>query len=108
MSKYKRLSFELESLTTRMAIAAGLLLAVAMPPAALASENVPHRPFAYWADLPEEGQFVAGFVYEQSEAYHIWAGRLSLSPRYGRSKRLVPFPVLGYSPSLSLERRDKT
>ena len=74
MSDQKRLSFELENLTRWLAIAAGLLLTVTMPPAALASDNVPHRPFAYWADLPEEGQFVAGFVYEQSEAYHIWAG----------------------------------
>jgi hypothetical protein len=39
-----------------------------------ASENVPHRPFAYWADLPDKGQFVAGVVYQESEAYHIWAG----------------------------------
>jgi hypothetical protein len=39
-----------------------------------ASENAPQRPFAYWADLPEKGQFVAGFVYEESEAYHMWAG----------------------------------
>jgi hypothetical protein len=39
-----------------------------------ASENVPHRPFAQWADVPSEGQFVAGLVYEESEAYHIWAG----------------------------------
>jgi hypothetical protein len=38
-----------------------------------ASENVPHRPFAQWADLPERGQFVAGLVYEESESYHIWA-----------------------------------
>ena len=74
MSNQKRLSIELESLTRRLAIAAGLLLTVATPPAALASENVPHRPFAYWADLPEKGQFVVGLVYEQSEAYHIWAG----------------------------------
>jgi hypothetical protein len=42
---------------------------------ALASENVPHRPFAQLADLPEPGQFVVGLVYEESEAYHIWAGR---------------------------------
>jgi len=39
----------------------------------LASENVPHAPFAQWADLPERGQFVAGLVYQESEAYHIWA-----------------------------------
>src|SRR6266850_293469 len=38
-----------------------------------ASENVAHRPFAMWADVPEKNQFVAGFVYEESEAYHIWA-----------------------------------
>jgi len=63
VSSQKRLSIELERLTRRLAIAAGLLLTVAMPPAALASENVPHRPFAYWADLPEPGQFIAGFVY---------------------------------------------
>jgi len=36
------------------------------------SENVPHRPFALWADLPAPGQFVAGVVYEESEAYHIY------------------------------------
>jgi hypothetical protein len=42
--------------------------------ASLASENVPHRPFAQWADVPAAGQFVLGVVYEESEAYHIWAG----------------------------------
>jgi hypothetical protein len=52
----------------------GLLLA-AFAAGADASENVPHRPYAMWADLPERGQFVAGIVYEESEAYHIWAGR---------------------------------
>src|ERR1041385_2011529 len=40
-----------------------------------ASENVPHRPFAQWADVPERGQFVFGVVYQESEAYRIWAGR---------------------------------
>ena len=37
-----------------------------------ASENVPHRAFAQWADVPAAGQFVAGLVYEESEAYHIY------------------------------------
>ncbi|HWH72259.1 MAG TPA: hypothetical protein VNT26_23055 [Candidatus Sulfotelmatobacter sp.] len=52
---------------------AGVLLSTAVVPTLLASENVPHRPFALWADVPEPGQFVAGVVYEESEAYHIWA-----------------------------------
>ena len=39
-----------------------------------ATENVPHRPFAYWADLPEKGQFVLGAVFEEASSYHIWAG----------------------------------
>jgi len=41
--------------------------------ALFASENVPHRPFAQWADLPARGQLVVGLVYEESEAYRIWA-----------------------------------
>jgi hypothetical protein len=42
---------------------------------AVASENTPHLPYALWADVPGKGQFVFGIVYEESEAYHIWAGR---------------------------------
>ena len=53
---------------------ASLVLAAALAPMVSASENVPHRPFALWADVPERGQFVVGLVYEESEAYHIWAG----------------------------------
>ena len=52
---------------------ASLALAATLAPTVLASENVPHRPYAQWADLPERGQFVFGLVYEESEAYHIWA-----------------------------------
>jgi hypothetical protein len=51
----------------------GLLLAAGLPTTLRASENVPYRPFAYWADVPLEHQFVVGFVYQQSEAYQIWA-----------------------------------
>ena len=40
---------------------------------ASASENVPHRPFAEWANVPDPGQLVVGFVYSEAEAYHIWA-----------------------------------
>ncbi len=38
-----------------------------------ATENVPHAPFAQWAEAPEAGQIVAGLFYQESEAYHIWA-----------------------------------
>jgi len=55
----------------RVAIALGV---VSLVPGALASENVPHRPFAYWAEVPEKGEFVVGVVYQESEAYHMWAG----------------------------------
>lgn len=40
---------------------------------ATASENVPYRPFAQWADILQKNQFVFGAVYEQSDAYDIWA-----------------------------------
>ena len=50
-----------------------LLLGVVSIPNALASDNVPMRPFAMWADVPLAGQFIIGGVYEESEAYHIWA-----------------------------------
>lgn len=53
-------------------IVASLLSLLGVLPA-LASENVPHRPFAEWADIPQRGQFIVGMVYEESEAYHIWA-----------------------------------
>ena len=53
----------------------GLGLTTALTPGLVASENVPHRPFAQWAELPAAGQFVAGLVYEESESYRIWAKR---------------------------------
>ena len=59
---------------SRFTVLAGLALAAALSPMLLASENVPHRPYAEWADVPESGQFVFGLVYEESEAYDIWAG----------------------------------
>ncbi len=48
-----------------------LLAALAGPLAG--SENVPHAPFAQWADLPDHGQLIVGAFYDESEAYHIWA-----------------------------------
>jgi hypothetical protein len=63
----------LPALVRRFTTLVGLVLTSALAPLGLASENVPHRPFAQWADLPERGQFVFGLVYEESESYHIWA-----------------------------------
>ena len=74
MNSPKNINFELAAQAGRLATLAGMLMALALAPTVLASENVPHRPFAYWANLPEKGQLVAGFIYEQSEAYHMWAG----------------------------------
>jgi hypothetical protein len=73
MSNRNKLSFELERRITRLAIAVVLLLALAFAPTLPASENVAQPPFAYWADVPAEGQFVLGAVYEQSKSYQIWA-----------------------------------
>jgi hypothetical protein len=73
VSDRNKLSFERVGVKTRLAVVAGLLLATALAPTVQASENVPHRPFAYWANLPESGQFIFGMVYEESESYHIWA-----------------------------------
>lgn len=73
MSNRSTLSYHPKGLNHRPMRMAVLALIVALPLVVSASENVPHRPFAYWADLPEPGRFVFGLVYEESEAYHIWA-----------------------------------
>jgi len=49
---------------------------------ALGTEDVPHRPFAQWAELPKPGQFIAGIVYEESEAYHIYVKGVSYNVTY--------------------------
>ena len=56
---------------------AGLGIALSAVPSVQASEDVPHRFFAQWADLPEPGQFIVGLVYEESEAYHIYVKGVS-------------------------------
>jgi hypothetical protein len=56
-----------------VAFAVGTSLPLALPQNVSATENVPHAPFAEWADLPAPGQLVAGLFYDESEAYHIWA-----------------------------------
>src|SRR5436190_6798618 len=59
-------------LRRRLLLAAALFLFAA---ARLhASENVPHAPFAEWADVPIAGDLVARLTYQESEAYYIWAG----------------------------------
>jgi hypothetical protein len=45
-----------------------LLVAASAP----ASENVPHAPFAQWANLPAYGELEVNVVYQESEAYYIW------------------------------------
>ncbi len=69
MSNRERQSAECVAVSTQVVLLCGLLLAAT----AVASENVPHRPFAYWADVPKAGQFIFGMVYEESESYHVWA-----------------------------------
>jgi hypothetical protein len=51
-----------------------LVLLLATAASAPASEDAPRRPFAQWADVPARGQLVWGTLYEQSEAYYVWAG----------------------------------
>jgi len=63
----------LPAVAGRFTALASLVLTSALAPTALASENVAQRPFAYWADVPTEGQFVLGMVYEQAKSYHIYA-----------------------------------
>jgi len=51
-----------------------VLIAVLFSPPLAASENEPHAPFARWAEVLPPGQWTAGAFYQESEAYHIWAG----------------------------------
>lgn len=61
------------SLLRRLGILGGLLMCGAFAQTVLATQNVPYTPFAEWAYVPLEGQFVLGMIYQESEAYHIWA-----------------------------------
>jgi hypothetical protein len=56
------------------AIALWMLCLALCTGSAWASEDAPRRPFAQWADVPAQGQLIWGTLYEQSEAYYIWAG----------------------------------
>jgi len=57
-----------------LARALRMLACLALAQTLSASENVPHAPFAQWADTPLRKQFVVGLFFQESEAYHIWAG----------------------------------
>src|SRR6267154_446698 len=57
-------------------------IALASVSSARATENVPHRPFGQWAELPAPGEWVAGIVYEESEAYHIFVKGASYNVTY--------------------------
>jgi hypothetical protein len=46
MNSPKNINFELAAQAGRLATLAGMLMALALAPTVLASENVPHRPFA--------------------------------------------------------------
>ncbi len=61
-------------LAPRTVILAGMVALAAAARIATAAEDLPRRPFAQWADVPDQGQLVWGTLYEQSEAYYIWAG----------------------------------
>jgi hypothetical protein len=57
----------------RLTLLSWLLIFSGFVQRALSSDNVPQSPFAQWANLPLPGQFLIGGVYEESEAYHMWA-----------------------------------
>lgn len=58
----------------RRSLPAALFLLVATLSPMRASENVAHEPFAQWADVPDYDQLIARLTYEESDAYHFWAG----------------------------------
>jgi hypothetical protein len=64
----------MKSIQTRYHFLTTALLSIAAVARVQASENVAHEPFAQWADVPDRGQLVVRLTYEESEAYHFWAG----------------------------------
>ncbi len=71
---FERAEARAQAHRVRMRASAFCALASLLAFAALASEDEPYRPFAQWADVPAAGELVVGLVYNESEAYHIWAG----------------------------------
>ena len=62
------------TLTTKSVQSATAALVAAAVQTACGSENVPHAPFAEWAEVPDAGQLVTRLTYQESESYYIWAG----------------------------------
>src|SRR5215472_7780639 len=60
-------------LRLRCLLAPGLILALTMAQSASGSENVPHQPYAEWANVPKQGEFTLGLRFDESSSYHIWA-----------------------------------
>ena len=63
------MKFQVRFLTPAIAAWTGVFVLPAM-----ASENVPHTPFAEWAEVPARGELIARLTYQESEAYRFWAG----------------------------------
>lgn len=57
----------------RLAAQTAMLLLLSLGWPVSATENVPHAPFAQWANLPQHGQLAVRATFQDSEAYHIWA-----------------------------------
>lgn len=65
---------------------AGILLSLCLTcSSALALENVPHAPFAQWADVPDDGDLVTRLTYQESEAYYFWAGNQRYNADYHKN-----------------------
>lgn len=62
------------ALMGRILLSAPMLLMGTQPSQVNALENVPRKPFAQWADVPQPGEWVVSPWYMESEAYHIWRG----------------------------------
>jgi hypothetical protein len=65
---------QMKSIQTRYRLLTGAVLSITAAARMQASENVAHEPFAQWANVPDRGQLVVRLTYEESDAYHFWAG----------------------------------
>lgn len=61
----------LKSMRPFLSVAVLLLVPAGWPPL-FATENVPHAPFAQWAEVPGKGNLITRLTYQESEAYYIW------------------------------------